>query len=222
MKTDLEIQKDVLDELKWEPMLNAAEIGVAVTNGVVTLSGTLDSYFKKARVEKAAKRVAGVKAVAEHIEVNLNGVLFKRDSDIAQTILNALKWHSAVEDEKIKVKVENGEVTLEGEADWEFQRKSIASHIEGLLGVKRIINNITLKAGVVPNDLKQKISAAFQRSATVDAEKVNIEVSGSKVTLTGKVRSWAEKKDAESAVWASPGVNFVENDLKIGPEVLVY
>ena len=194
MKTDIEIQKDVLDELKWEPYLNATEIGVAVKNGIVTLSGTVNSYLKKTRAEKAAKRVSGVKAVAEDIEVKYADSLLKNDTEIAETILSALKWHSAINEEKIKVKVEDGVVTLDGEVDWEFQRNSAVMQIENLIGVKRIVNNITIKSGIVPKELKQKVNSAFHRSATIDAEKINIEVTGSKVILTGKVRSWAEKK----------------------------
>ncbi len=222
MKTDIEIQKDVLDELKWEPYLSATEIGVAVKNGIVTLSGTVNSYLKKTRAEKAAKRVSGVKAVAEDIEVKYADSLLKNDTEIAETILNALKWHSAINEEKIKVKVEDGVVTLDGEVDWEFQRNSAVMQIENLIGVKRIVNNITIKSGIVPKELKQKVNSAFHRSATIDSEKINIEVAGSKVTLTGKVRSWAEKNDAENAVWAAQGVNKVENNLEIDMEVFAF
>lgn len=222
MKTDIEIQKDVLDELKWEPYLNATEIGVAVKNGIVTLSGTVNSYLKKTRAEKAAKRVSGVKAVAEDIEVKYADSLLKNDTEIAETILSALKWHSAINEEKIKVKVEDGIVTLDGEVDWEFQRNSAVMQIENLIGVKRIVNNITIKSGIVPKELKQKVNSAFHRSATIDAEKINIEVTGSKVILTGKVRSWAEKNDAENAVWSAQGVNKVENNLEIDMEVFAF
>ena len=222
MKTDIEIQKDVLDELKWEPYLSATEIGVAVKNGIVTLSGTVNSYLKKTRAEKAAKRVSGVKAVAEDIEVKYADSLLKNDTEIAETILNALKWHSAINEEKIKVKVEDGIVTLDGEVDWDFQRNSAVMQIENLIGVKRIVNNITIKSGIVPKELKQKVNSAFHRSATIDSEKINIEVAGSKVTLTGKVRSWAEKNDAENAVWAAQGVNKVENNLEIDMEVFAF
>jgi osmotically-inducible protein OsmY len=222
MKTDIEIQKDVLDELKWEPYLNSTEIGVAVKNGIVTLSGTVNSYLKKTRAEKAAKRVAGVKAVAEDIEVKYSDSLLKNDTEVAEAILTALKWHSAINEEKIKVKVEDGVVTLDGEVDWEFQRNSAVMQIENLIGVKRIVNNVTIKTGILPKELKQKVNSAFHRSATIDSEKINIEVLGSKVVLTGKVRSWAEKNDAENAVWAAQGVNKVENNLEIDMEVFAF
>ena len=222
MKTDIEIQKDVLDELKWEPYLNSTEIGVAVKNGIVTLSGTLNSYLKKTRAEKAAKRVVGVKAVAEDIEVKYSDSLLKNDTEIAEAILTALKWHSAINEEKIKVKVEDGVVTLDGEVDWEFQRNSAVMQIENLIGVKRIVNNVTIKTGILPKELKQKVNSAFHRSATIDAGKINVEVLGSKVVLTGKVRSWAEKNDAENAVWAAQGVSKVENNLEIDMEVFAF
>jgi osmotically-inducible protein OsmY len=219
MKTDSEIQNDVMDELKWEPFLQSSEIGVSVKSGVVTLSGTVNSYLKKSRAEKAAKRVAGVKAVAEDIEVKYTSDFIKNDTEIAEAVLNALKWHSAIQEEKIKVKVENGVVTLDGEVDWEFQRNSAVLQIENLIGVKRIINNIRIKTSLPLKELKQKISSAFHRSATLDSDKIRIETNGSKVTLNGKVRSWAEKNDAENAVWAAPGVTKVENLLEIESKV---
>lgn len=215
MKPDSEIQHDVMDELKWEPSLHATEIGVAVKEGVVTLSGTVDSYMKKSSAEKAARRVAGVKAVAEDIEVKYVASLVRNDTEIAQAVMNALKWHSAVNEEKIKVKVEDGVVTLDGEVDWDFQRRSAELQIENLLGVRRIINNIVIKTGQPLKDLKQKISAALHRSATIDAEKIRVESSGNKVILRGTVRSLAEKRDAEQAVWAAAGVSSVENHLQI-------
>jgi osmotically-inducible protein OsmY len=222
MKTDFEIQKDVLEELKWEPFLKASEIGVAVKNGVVTLSGTVDSYLKKSGAEKAAKRVAGVKAVAEDIEIKYGNSFVKNDTELAETILNSLKWHSALNEEKIKIKVENGIVTLDGEVEWEFQRNSAAMQIENLVGVKKIINNISIKPAIVSKELKQKVTAAFHRNASLDADKISIEVKGNLVVLTGKVRSWAERSDAESAVWSAPGVNMIENKIKVETEELVF
>lgn len=219
MKTDAEIQKDVMDELSWEPFFKASEIGVAVKNGVVTLSGTVDNYLKKTTAEKAAKRVAGVKAVAEDIEVKFSGDRIKNDTEIAQAILNALKWNSAITEDKLKVKVEDGIVTLDGQVEWEFQRGVIISEIESLWGVKQIVNNITLKNISPITDLKQKIKSAFKRSADIDADKIDVETLGNKVTLKGEVRSWKERADAEMAVWSAPGVYHVDNQLTVTNKV---
>ena len=215
MKTDVEIQKDVMDELNWEPLLKATEIGVAVKNGVVTLSGRVDSYSKKLSAEKAAKRVAGVKAVAEDIEVKLDFNGKKSDGEIAEAVLNALKWHSAMQEDKIKIKVEDGWVTLEGEVEWEFQRNAVKSMVKDLIGVVGVLNNVKLIPKLVPSEIKRKITAAFHRSATVDGDKVNVLVEGSKVSLSGKVRSYAEKKEAERTAWLAPGVTKVENKIEI-------
>ena len=215
MKPDLEIQKDVMEELRWSPLLNASEIGVAVKSGVVTLSGNVDTYTKKLAAENAAKNVAGVKAVAQEIDVRISDFGKRTDTDIAQAVLNALKWHSAVKEDKIKMKVEDGWVTLEGEVEWEFQRSAARNSVENLLGVKGITNNIKVMPAVAATDVARKIGAAFHRSATLDSQKINLEVVGSKVVLKGKVRSYAEKKDAENAAWLAPGVSKVENDLLI-------
>jgi osmotically-inducible protein OsmY len=222
MKTDAKIQQDVMDELKWEPFLNATEIGVAVKDGIVTLSGTVDSYSKKIEAEKAAKRVTGVKAVAEEIEVKLFASSIKNDTEIAKSIADSLRWHSAVQEDKIKVKVEGGWVTFEGEVDWEFQRLAAENAIKNLTGVKGISNLLTVKPSVIAKDAKRKITSAFQRSATIDADKISIEVLGSKVTLKGKVRSWAEKNDAENAVWATQGVIKVDNKLEVESESEIF
>lgn len=215
MKSDLQIQRDVMDELKWEPYLNASQIGVAVNNCIVTLSGQVDSYSKKLSAEKAAKRVSGVKAIAEDIQIGVSPAFRKTDTEIAEAILSALKWHSALQEEKIKIKVEDGIVKLEGEVEWEYQRNNAKVAIENLTGVRSVINLITVKAKISPTDIQQKISAAFHRSATIDAEKIQSEVVGNKVTLRGKVRSFAEKEDAENAAWAAPGITSVENKLQI-------
>lgn len=215
MKSDLQIQRDVMDELKWEPYLNASQIGVAVSNGIVTLSGQVDSYSKKLSAEKAAKRVSGVKAIAEDIQIGVSPAFRKTDTEIAEAILGALKWHSALQEEKIKIKVEDGIVKLDGEVEWEYQRNNAKVAIENLTGVRSVINLITVKPKISPTDIQQKISAAFHRSATIDAEKIQSEVIGNKVTLRGKVRSFAEKEDAENAAWAAPGITSVENKLQI-------
>ncbi len=215
MKTDSQIQKDVMAQLNWEPILNASEIGVTVKEGVVTLSGIVDTYTKKMVAERAAKKVSGVKAVAQDIQVGVSPIFKKTDSEIAETVLNALRLHTAVQEDRIKIKVENGIVTLEGDVEWEYQRRAAFSTIENLPGVRDVLNFITVKPRVAASDLEQKISAAFLRSATIDAEKINVETIGSKVILKGTVRSMAEKEDAEDAVWAAPGVITVENRLYV-------
>lgn len=215
MKTDLQIQKDVMDELKWQPVLEAAEIGVAVKHGIVTLSGQVDSYLKKKVAEKTARKVDGVKAVAEDIIVGVSPHNKKTDAEIAQAVLNALQWHSGVQDQKIKINVEDGIVRLEGEAEWEYQRSNAKSAIEHLQGVRAVINAIMLKPRVMAADVKQQINAAFRRNAVIDAATINITIINSKVVLNGTVRSFAEKQDAEKAVWNAPGVSSVENNLEI-------
>ena len=215
MKTDIQIQADVQEELKWEPFLNASEIGVAVKNGIVTLSGRVDAYARKILAEKAAKRVAGVKAIAEDIQVGVSPVYRKTDTEIAEAVVNALKWHTAVEEEKIKIRVEDGVVRLEGEVEWDYQRINALKAIENLAGVRSVTNFIIVKPNLKATDIEQKISAAFIRNATIDAEKVMVEVVGTKVTLRGKVRSFAERDEAERAAWAAPGVMNVDNKLEI-------
>ena len=223
MKTNEEHRKDVVDELNWVPMLRnvCSNIGVAANDGVITLSGTVHTYGQKLAAEKAAQRVGGVTVVAVDLEVAISGLHSKSDTDIAQAIKSALKWNTAVQEDLIEVKVDNGWVYLEGTAEWEYQRRSAEQSVRDLMGVRGVTNRITVKTVVLnPLEIKRRISAALHRSATVDASNIVLEIHGSRVTLAGKVRTWAERKDAEAAAWLSPGVMVVDN--KIGVDVEVF
>jgi osmotically-inducible protein OsmY len=215
MKNDAQIQKDVIAQLNWEPVLNAAEIGVFVKEGVVTLTGIVDTYAKKIAAERAAKAISGVTAVAENIQVGESPFFRRTDTEIAEEVLNILKWHSTVQENKIKIKVEQGVVTLEGEVEWDFQRRGAKTAIENLAGIRMINNFIVVKAAATPADIKKKINDAFQRSATIDSGMVFVDVVGHTATLRGKVHSIIEKEDAASAAWSAPGITSVDNHLEI-------
>jgi osmotically-inducible protein OsmY len=214
MKTDRELQLDVVDELRWEPGVDATEIGVTVKDGVVTMKGTVDSYAEKWAAERAVKRVSGVKAIAEELEVKLPGESKRSDADIAQAAENALEWDVSVP-EGIKVTVENGFVTLEGEVDWQYQKTAAEDAVLYLTGVQGVDNEITVKPEVAPTDIKGKIEAAFKRSAILDAQKISVQADGGTITLTGTVGSWAEYDEAGNAAWSAPGVCEVKNLISV-------
>ncbi len=220
MRSDADIKKDVMAQFQWEPYLNTAGVGVAVKDGVVTLSGQVDSFARKLAVEKAARKILGVRAVAEEIKVP--PVDRRTDAEIAHAVATALAWHTAVQEDRIKIKVEGGVVTLDGEVEWNFQREAAVDAIKSLYGVRWVNNAITLKAGIVAGDIRKKIKDSIARNATLDADKISVEVAGNKVILRGTVRSFAEREDAEYSAWAAPGVTAVENKLMVEEPELAY
>ncbi|ANE49567.1 BON domain-containing protein [Flavisolibacter tropicus] len=221
MKSDLHIQHDVQDQIMWEPILNPAQIGVAVKDGIVTLSGIVDTYAKKLAAEKAAKKVAGVKAVALDLQVGISPLYRKTDSELADAVIHALSMNVSVPQEAIQVKVDDGIVTLDGEVDWDYQRAAAKTAIEGLIGIKAVNNNLTIKPMLSSENISRKISEALHRSATIDAQRISVEVIGTKAVLKGKVRSFAERDDAEDAAWAAPGITSVENKLDLESEEIL-
>ncbi|HMF67072.1 MAG TPA: BON domain-containing protein, partial [Phyllobacterium sp.] len=212
-----EIERDVRDELNWDPDLNADDIAVSVKNGVVTLAGFTRSYYDRLEAEAAAKRVAGVHAVANDIEVRLPAIDQRPDPDIAKDAVAALKSELPISHDKIKVVVKNGWITLEGTAEWQYQKTSAETAVRKVKGVKSVTNVITVKPKVEPSELKRKIQDAFKRSAEVDADRITVEANGSVVTLKGTVRSWIEREEAERVAWSAPGVTRVEDRIVVSP-----
>jgi osmotically-inducible protein OsmY len=215
--TDGELKEDVLHELEWEPSVDAAHIGVAAKNGVVTLSGYVSSYAEKWAAEAAAKRVYGVRAIANEIQVKLPGSSQRTDQDIAADCVKALQSHVSVPADRVKVTVSKGWVTLEGQVDWQYQKDAAESAVRFIPGVVGVTNLVTIKPRVSPGEIKSRIEEALKRSAEVDAHRITVEVDGGKVILRGKVRSWAERDEAAREVWAAPGVWSVENFITVEP-----
>jgi osmotically-inducible protein OsmY len=217
MRSDSDIKRDVEEELKWEPNVDATDIAVAVKNGVVTLTGFVRSYAHKLAAERAAKSVSGVIGLANDVEVRLPGADERPDPEIAREVAAELKVWLPASSEHIKPVVKNGWVTLEGEVDWNYQRDYANRAIRWIKGAKGVSNLIRLTPRVTPTEIKRKIEEAFRRSALIDANRVTVEASGDAVMLGGTVRSWAERQEAERAAWLAPGVTRVDNRITISP-----
>lgn len=215
--TDRELQENVQKALDWEPSVDAAEIGVSVDNGIVTLRGDIKMYAEKAAAERVALRVYGVKAVANDLAVRLGKGLQRTDSEIAQAAVNVLKWKSQLPAGQITVAVANGWVTLKGAVDWNYQREAAAKAVRDLTGVLGVMNDISVRSHVSVTDIQSRIQAALTRSAEVDARRINVATLDGKVILSGNVRSWAEREEAKHAAWAAPGVRDVEDRMAIVP-----
>jgi osmotically-inducible protein OsmY len=215
MKTDSDLKHDILTELAWDPVVPEAKVGVAVSDGVVTLSGHLDTYAEKIATQRAVERVSGVQAIALEIDVVPQGVHKRSDTEIAMAAEQALGWNTSVPKDRVKVAVEKGWVTLSGELDWNFQRGAVERMIRPLRGVLGITDNITLKSLPIPANLSARIQDALTRQASREARRIEIAVDGSVVTLRGHVHSWAERNAAEGATWSAPGVSRVDNQLTV-------
>jgi osmotically-inducible protein OsmY len=215
MKNNETLQKEVQDAIKWEPLLHAAEIGVTAKDGVITLTGVVDSYTKKIEAETAAKNVAGVKAVVEKIEINFGSLAIKSDNEIASEIVNAIKWNLKIPNNTVKIKVEKGWVTLEGELSWNYQKNTAKNAITEIKGIKGITNRITIKPESRNEIEKQVIESALERNGSINTENVHVTVDGTLVTLSGTVNSLYEKEEVEKITWNAHGVWHVENDLVV-------
>jgi osmotically-inducible protein OsmY len=215
--TDREIQQHVESALEWDPCIDAAKVGVTAADGVITLRGDIRTYAEKAAAERVALRVYGVKAVANDLQVRLDGEVARTDTEIAQAAVNALAWSAMVPKNRISITVSDGIVTLKGIVDWQYQKDAAARAVRDLKGVKGLIANITVQPQVKIADVRTKIEQAFQRSAEIDARRVHVSVLDGKVTLSGKVHSWAEREEARRVAWAAPGVTLVDDRLAVVP-----
>ena len=217
MRSDSEIERDVREEFKWDPDLDASDIAVTVKDGVVTLAGFTHRYSDRLEAEIAAKRVAGVRAVANDIDVRLPSIDQRPDPDIARDAVAALKTELPISNERIKLAVRDGWVTLEGSVEWQYQKTAAGNAVRKIKGIKGITNVIAVKPKLEPAEVKRKIMDAFKRNAEVDANRITVEANGGEVILKGTVRSWIEREEAERVAWAAPGVTTVDDRIVVSP-----
>ncbi len=215
MKTDGQLKQDIIAELTWEPSVNAAQIGVEVKNGTVTLAGHIDSYTEKLNAERAAQRVAGIKGLAIELDVKLPGYGKRTDGDIAQSVERSLGWTTVVPKDSIKVKAEQGWMTLSGSVEWDYQREAAKNAVRYLSGVVGLSDEIAIKPQASMSAVKSQIEASLKRRAVNDAQQIIVNVSGSDVTLSGTTHSWSERELASNSAWATPGVGKVINNIAI-------
>lgn len=216
MKTDADLKKEVIAELAWDPAVASTAIGVAVTGGVVTLTGHLDTYAAKHAAERALRRVAGVQAIALEIDVKLAPGHQRSDTDIATSAAEALKWNTVVPVESVRLTVDHGWVTLQGDLEWDYQRRGVVKALRPLMGVVGISNEITLRAKVKADNLSHKIQEALTRQAKRQGRHIQVDVDGTTVKLSGTVHSWQERDAAQGVAWSAPGVGLVVNELRVG------
>jgi osmotically-inducible protein OsmY len=217
MKTNTKLGEDILRELQWEPALDEANVKVSEDDGIVTLEGHVQSFWEKDAAVEAAQRVSGVRAVADHITVELPAASQRTDADIGRAVANALEWNAAVPDESLDVRVQDGWVTLSGEVAWQYQKAAAEHAVRPLVGVRGVISDITVKPRARASQVKEQIDAALRRYAELDAQRVRIETHNGTVRLHGAVRSWPEREQVERAAWAAPGVSRVINDIVVAP-----
>ena len=214
MKTDTQLKNDVMEELRWEPSVTMSDISIATHNGVVTLSGSVPTYAEKGAAERATRRVEGVKGIAEEMEVNPGRMHQHNESEIAEAVVNALRWHVWVPS-SVQATVDDGWVTLTGSVTWDFQRNAAADAIDHLSGVIGVSNKIAITPIVQPNAVKDAIEGALKRNAEIDGEHITVSAEGGDVTLTGQIGSWGQRDETETAAWNAPGVTNVENHLTV-------
>lgn len=215
MKTDHQLKQDVIAELSWDPSIKADQVGVAVKDGIVTLTGHIETFLEKDAIEKALRRVSGVKAIALELDVKLSALHRRNDTELAGAIEHTLEWHTAVPNERLMVTVDNGWVTLRGELEWDYQRRSAEIAVPALVGVRGVTNEITIKPRATPAGVLSQIEEALKRQAEREAHRIQVEVRDGTVTLRGHVRDWHERDAAAGAAWSAPGVRTVVNDIRI-------